>query len=412
MALRTSGRSCRPGTDLRAHLALGAALALCLVSPAEARRSKPGTVKVAAAPKAATTKVASRPADKPAAPALGPDPFAAEKAAPAAPKVLFEELLKTATPVRDLATLIEPLYARCDEKDDLPRRQCETMRGLLLARLRDRTFVATSDVAPELSPYDASAKEIDMEISGCLACASPPVVAGQPRYLTVRPPKQEGERVRAPALTNHQIAAATKVQADRFLERVAPRLTVQHIFRIGQPFGEAEKIDAKPDAKPDAKADPKAAALFGVSIVPVAHRVYDRCTGVVAASSNPVAGPAKVVADRSCPRRGAEELSQAELVQAERRAALPERLSSRQVEEVLQPLQEKVHECYVEYREPSGTARVALTLGGEGKLTGVVLQPPFDKAEIGICIRSQIKSATFPRFRGEPMRIDYAFQVN
>ena len=60
--------------------------------------------------------------------ALVSDPFAAvnEQKASAPPSVPFEDLLKQAVPVSDLATLIEPLYARCEDKDDLPRRQCDS----------------------------------------------------------------------------------------------------------------------------------------------------------------------------------------------------------------------------------------------------------------------------------------------
>ena len=50
-------------------------------------------------------------------------------------------------------------------------------------------------------------------------------------------------------------------------------------------------------------------------------------------------------------------------------------------------------------------------LGPEGKLTQVTLPPPFDKADIGLCLRSQIRSAVFPKFRGSPMKLDYVYQV-
>ena len=38
------------------------------------------------------------------------------------------------------------------------------------------------------------------------------------------------------------------------------------------------------------------------------------------------------------------------------------------------------------------------------QLTQVTLPPPFDKADIGLCLRSQIRSAVFPKFRGSPMK--------
>ncbi|MDW8283041.1 MAG: hypothetical protein RMK29_15095 [Myxococcales bacterium] len=319
----------------------------------------------------------------------------AKAAAPAASAASFEDLRARAVPATDLATLIEPLYGRCDEPEDLPRRQCEGIRSFLLQRLRNELFVAHADVAPDISPYDAGAKEIDIEVSGCLACTAPPVVAGEPRLLATRlPQRMVGSRPVGVPLATYQLPMETRVQADRFLERVGPRLQVEHVFRIAQPFPEAQGT-----------------SMRGVQIVPVAHRVYDRCTGKVVASSLP-SQAVPVQPDQRCPARGVDELSRAELALQAERAALPERLSPSQVEAALQPVQAKIHECYVEYQELSGTVRVQLVLSGEGKLTHIGLSPPFDKAAIGVCIRSQIKTATFPRFRGEPMRIEYAFQVH
>lgn len=392
-------------------------LALLLLAPplgALARaEAPPKAIKTAAAP-AAQPKAGPK-TDK-AAPAMD-DPFAAPKtdkaAEPEKPKVSYEELRKEATPVRDLATLIEPLYARCEDKDDLPRRQCEGVRDFLLARLRGRTFVTQAEITPEISPYDAVAKEIEMEISGCLTCVSPPQVAGEPRYLAVRPPPRVVAG-KAPGLpmASYQLPMDTKIRADRFLERVVPRLRVEVIFKVGQPFGEDPALGASAQGQsPGASAQAGAKGVRGVIVVPVGHRVYDRCTGQVAAAT-PRSGPVKVVADKTCPRRGAEELSEAELQAKAERAALPERLTPREVDLGLQPVQEKIHDCYVEFQELGGTVKVGLVIGGEGKITQMTLPPPYDKAPIGVCIRSQIRTAVFPKFRGEPMRVDYAFQVN
>lgn len=393
------------GTPLGAVASLG-------LARAEAPIPAPKAIKTAAAPKApaAQPKATAAPVE---------DPFAApknEKAAPAEPekpKVSYEALRKEATQVTDLATLIEPLYARCEDKDDLPRRQCEGARDFLLARLRSKTFVTQAEVTPEISPYDAVAKEIEMEISGCLTCVSPPRVAGEPRYLAVRPPTRvvAGKAPGVP-MASYQLPMETKVRADRFLERVVPRLRVEVIFKVGQPFGEEPAGPGQAQAQAQAAGQGQGAAkIRGVTVIPVGHRIYDRCTGQVTAST-PQSGPVKVAADKTCPRRGAEELSEAELQAKAERAALPERLTPREVDLGLQPVQEKIHDCYVEFQELGGTVKVGLVIGGEGKITQMTLPPPYDKAPIGVCMRSQIRTAVFPKFRGEPMRVDYAFQVN
>lgn len=373
----------------------------------------------AAAPGKAPAAAKGEPAKAKDAGGALPDAFANLPAAPtakvAAPSS-FDELLKEAVPVKDLATLIEPLYARCDDGDALLRRQCEGTRGYLLDYLKSHTFIADSDVQPETTPYDTVAKQVDMEVAGCVACKYPPTVAGEPRYVTTRPPQRVAEgRAIVQLVASHEISLPDRTGADRFVERVVPRLRVQHVFRFGTPYGETAAAPAKTASvagKAAAAPLSAVAAAKGVLIVPLGHRVFDRCTGQIAAASPEQAMPVRVTPDRSCPPKGSEELSQAELKRAEEFAALPERLLPHQIDQVLAPIQAKIHECYVEFGEPSGTAKVAVTIGGGGKLTAISLASPFDKADIGVCMRSQLKTAVFPKFRGAAMNVDYVYQVN
>jgi hypothetical protein len=371
--------------------------------------------KAAAAPAAPAAK--GEPAKAKDAGGALPDAFANVPAAPTAKVAApasFDELLKDAVPVKDLATLIEPLYAKCDDGDALIRRQCEGTRGYLLDYLKSHTFVADSDVQPETTPYDTVAKQVDMEVAGCVACKYPPTVAGEPRYVTTRPPQRIAEgRAIVQLVASHEISLPDRTGADRFVERVVPRLRVQHVFRFGSPYGEAAPVKtASVAGKAPAAPLAPAVATKGVQIVPLGHRVFDRCTGQIAAASPEQAMPVRVTPDRSCPPKGSEELSQAELKRAEEFAALPERLLPHQIDQVLAPIQAKIHECYVEFGEPSGTAKVAVTIGGAGKLTAISLAAPFDKADIGVCMRSQLKTAVFPKFRGGAMNVDYVYQVN
>ena len=372
----------------------------------------------AAAPGKAAAAAKGEPAKAKDAGGALPDAFANLPVAPTAKVAAptsFDELLKEAVPVKDLATLIEPLYAKCDDGDALLRRQCEGTRGYLLDYLKSHTFVADSDVQPETTPYDTVAKQVDMEVAGCVACKYPPTVAGEPRYVTTRPPQRVAEgRAIVQLVASHEISLPDRTGADRFVERVVPRLRVQHVFRFGTPYGETAAPAKTAGVVGKAAAAPLAAvaAAKGVLIVPLGHRVFDRCTGQIAAASPEQAMPVRVTPDRSCPPKGSEELSQAELKRAEEFAALPERLLPNQIDQVLAPIQAKIHECYVEFGEPSGTAKVAITIGGGGKLTAISLASPFDKADIGVCMRSQLKTAVFPKFRGAAMNVDYVYQVN
>ena len=212
-------------------------------TPAPAKAAAPAPAK-AAAPASAKTELGKAAAGKtgdkggalPDAFANLPTPAAATKsAAPAS----FDELLKDAVPVKDLATLIEPLYAKCDDSDALGRRQCEGTRGYLLDYLKSHTFVADADVQPDTTPYDAVAKQVDMEVPGCVACKYPPTVAGEPRFVTTRPPQRVVEgRAQVLPVASHEISLPDRTNADRFVERVVPRLRVQQVFRFGVPYGD------------------------------------------------------------------------------------------------------------------------------------------------------------------------------
>jgi hypothetical protein len=348
----------------------------------------------------AAAKAPAVSAPAPAAPAAGGAGAVPPAAAPA-PPASFDDLLKDALPAKDLSTLIEPLYARCDDSDDLRRRQCEGTRAYLLDYLHGHTFSAVSDVHPDTSPYDSAAKQVDMEVPGCLACTKLPRVAGELRYLVTHPPQRiVNGRAQVVPVASHEIELADRVHADRFVENVVPRLRTQHVIRIGAPFG-----DTPPSSG-------TGATVKGVLVTSLGHRVYDRCTGEVAAASPPSLSKVAVKPERSCPKSGTEQLSLAEQRHVDEIAALPEHLTPHQIDQVLAPVQAHVHECYVEFGEPSGTAKVQLTIGGEGKLTQIHMPAPFDKADIGLCLRAQLKSANFPKFRGEAMSIDYVYQVN
>lgn len=393
---------------------LGWSLPLLFATSAAFAGNKPAEPQPTKAPAKTAPAAAGKGAKAAPAPAATPAP-----AAPTAQS--FDELLKGAVPAKDLTTLLEPLYARCDEKDGLQKRQCEGEKTYLLDYLRGHSFVAEADVQPDTTPYDATAKQVDLEVPGCLACSEPLQIGGESRFVVLRPLQRvvNGKAVTTPMAT-HEIPLEDRVKADRFVERVAPRLRIQHVFRVASVFGEPVAPVAgqpAPTAAPAKGPVPVVAAgpaLKGIMLTGLGHRVYDRCTGEIHAAAPTSTGRVAVTPDprdAACPKKGSSDLSAAELKKAAEHAALPERLTPRQIDSVLAPVQSRIHECYMEFGEPSGVAKVAVTIGGEGKLTTISLPPPFDKADIGVCIRSQLKQTAFPRFRGQPMSIDYVYQV-
>jgi hypothetical protein len=351
--------------------------------PAEAK-GKPAEVKPAAGAK----------------PGEAPKPGAAPAAAApvvAAPKpATYEELLTSATSPQDLAVLLEPLFATCPKDSDLAFRQCETIKTWHLARIHSTRYTASADKAAlQSQPYDPSEKSLTLTIAGCLSCLKPPELAGSPRLVATRAPKGFAEG--APIgldLAFHEVPLPDAKKAEKFVEKVLPRLRVEYVFTVGEPF-DAGKGDK---------------ALHGVTIVPIAHRVYNQCTGEVLESQPASKQPKTIpVRDPTCP--AADAPTEEELAEQAEQAALPDTLTRDDIERAMAPAEAMVIECAAEF-ELKGVAKVSLVVSPDGTAK-FKIQPPFDTGEASLCLKQALKLAKFPKFKkGRVIPVDnYPFQM-
>jgi hypothetical protein len=305
----------------------------------------------------------------------------------------FEEALRGAEPVADLQQLIEPLFAECKKEDDLAVRQCVSVRDWMVDRMRERTYWAIGDEsAIEWSPYDATEKKQEFTVNGCLACGRPVIIEGKPHFVTTRVPKAiKSGRAIGLDVGFLDVAQPDEKAATEFKQVAQPRLRTQFVFKVGPVW--------------------KSGTFDGVTFVPIAYRIFDRCNGKVVASEPPTQGKiakeaVKLTKDASCP----EELTDEEK-HAKEYAALPIQLSPKQINAALTPVKDRVRDCYQEFQQ-AGTATVKLVVaGGDGKIQALTLAPPFDKGDTGLCIRAALKGTTFPKFKDEKMIITYPFQL-
>jgi hypothetical protein len=333
--------------------------------------------------------VAGKP--KKAAPApVAPAPAPAAPVAPSAPAVTydsFEAALGEATPVADLTRLFDPLFADCTRDDELQARQCTSIRDWLVERMKGEIFSAVGDdSALTWAPFDPSEKKLELDVQGCLACGKPLSIDGKQRFATTRVPKaiKAGHAVGLD-LGFHDVTMKDEKEAAAWQKKMEPRLRVQFVFRVGPVW--------------------KSGTFEGVTFVPVAHRVFDKCNGKVVASEPPSAKDALPIPDESCP----EELTP-EQEKARDRAALPLQLTTKQINAALAAARDKVHDCFTEF-EVAGTATIHLVVQGDGNIETLAILPPFDKTPTGYCIRSSLKGTQFPHFRGEKMIVNYPFQL-
>jgi hypothetical protein len=336
--------------------------------------------------------------------------IAAEKAAPApgpAKSRSFDELAEEAEPVADLASLIDPLFDTCDSSDGLLMRQCEGARSFLESKARGKTYITTGDAASvTVSPYDGKTRQIDVDVEGCISCLHPPKLSDGKggevsRFVTTKVPRsiKGGHAVGLDVGMIEMDLTPMPEQAARWRtqeKRLAARLRTQFVFRLGSAWSSG--------------------SFSGVSFTPIAYRVVDVCSGEVYGSSGGSSGGAsaggKIKApvalqpgdNLTCPAPG-QDLSPEEKAQREEIAKLPLRLSREATERGMAAVQDRVHDCHVEFEE-TGTVNLRLVIEGPtGKVKEAHVLAPFDKTPAGLCIRAALRDAKFERFRSDTQEV-------
>jgi hypothetical protein len=316
----------------------------------------------------------------------------------------FEQVLEDAEPVRDLSVLIEPLFDTCDASDPLAARQCRGARSFLEADVRGKTYVAVGDPAAlTLSPYDATTKSVDVEVQGCIACLHPPKLSdgkgGQiARFVTTKVPRAiKGGHALGLEVDSIEIDMTTPEAAKRWKKqekKLGARLRAQFVFRLGSLWSSG--------------------SFSGVSFSPLAYRVFDACSGeVFSESPEPADGklgrvttPVVLQAgdNLTCPAPG-EDMTPEEKAAKEELAHLPQQLSREEIEHGMSTVQERVHDCHVEFEE-SGTVNLRLVIEGPtGKVKEAQVLPPFDKTPAGLCVRAALREARFAHTKNETQEV-------
>lgn len=81
------------------------------------------------------------------------------------------------------------------------------------------------------------------------------------------------------------------------------------------------------------------------------------------------------------------------------------------VRKVLEGLQPKMRQCFKRF-QIAGTAEVSVIVAPTGKLTNSSLKGDFLGTPTGTCVLAQVKTASFPKFKGSPMSITFPFNLH
>src|SRR5690606_1540692 len=131
-------------------------------------------------------------------------------------------------------------------------------------------------------------KKLELEVHGCLACLRPLTLDPGPgkgsavqRFVTTRVPQSISAKQKKGVgldLAFHPVSLPDAKAAEAWRKKMAGRLKVQFVFRIGAPWasggrasGEAASTGAEPGGEGAAKP-----AFEGVTFIPIAHRVIDK----------------------------------------------------------------------------------------------------------------------------------------
>lgn len=89
---------------------------------------------------------------------------------------------------------------------------------------------------------------------------------------------------------------------------------------------------------------------------------------------------------------------------------LPDQLSFNQVRQGMSKVNGLVGSCYDKY-QVEGTASVKVVIKNDGTPSDVQIKGKFFGTDTGTCVVDAVKKATFAKFSGKPMTIQYTFQL-
>lgn len=305
-------------------------------------------------------------------------------AAPAHAAASFAARAHGARPIRaaaDLSALFWAPDARCRQRDDLRRRQCEGVREAETARIRTTTYKVAGDArAITAGDFDTRRGIVPVELHACVACAAPISFGGGPAYVVGGRPSRAGRSgVRGRVLATARRKFGSAKAAAAWKAQVLPRLRVDLLMRV----------PARPAWK--------RGRARGFSVVVVGYRVYDPCDGSILMSSPP-AQP--LAADKhAC---GASPPAAA----AAPGSKLPAQLTTDDITTALAPIRATVAACHKRYGG-SGAAVFRITIAGDGHVSAVRAGGEFAGTPVAACIAKAVRQVRFPKTRAARTAVSY-----
>lgn len=305
---------------------------------------------------------------------------------PSASADSFDTLADAAEPVHtaaNMAALFWSQQTRCDDNNDMARRQC---KGVKQAR---RTWVAAQtyllDVGPALEvSLNTDALSAEISLRSCLACEElGDLIVGKGTR------RVEGNAIKAPI-----VASLTKIfedlaSAEHWNKHIASRLRAQFLVRLPRSLSKFTVADRP-----------------GYTVEVVGYRLYDPCTGeVLAAAPESAQGPVNASACEAEP-----ELPKPEAPPAPKLPDHPDRLNTSQIKRAMSKVGADARRCFDAYGI-EGMATFELVIAANGTLRKSKQSGDFEGTPTGTCLDAAMELARFPKSKKKSTPITFPIML-
>jgi hypothetical protein len=332
-------------------------------------------------------------------------------AARAAEPASFEEAARNAASAPELDALVAPFLDDCAKaRREIDRARCRGMQTFVEGTLPGRTYATVIDSpnVVSVSAYDAAIKGYRVRLVGCLTCEKPLAgPGGQKRFVTLKvPDKHAGSFGTASKLTDSTVSFDTVPEARAWEAKVRPQLRAEFVF--------------KPTAREWSYRQHR-----GVAFVPVASRVFDRCTGEVIFSSprstakvpveEDVEGckpeaPAAVASSRSAKEGGETGASEGGR-NKEGLDGRPDKLGASEITQALKPANASLRACDTKFRTPGSVDLEFEVPGQGGPAQAVRAKGQLGGTEVARCLLDAVRTVKFPEFQRASQTFSFSVRL-
>ena len=277
--------------------------------------------------------------------------------------------------VRRIENVVWALTASCDDPhaDDTQHRQCKHVRDARAQELAGATLLVDGDAdAFDIGAWDGKKKSIALTLTSCIRCAGVDL-DGKSWVVTGGSKK----------LYDNARAFSDEATAKAWLKAVG-----------------------SPKVQLLVKVPPKAVEGKTVTLDIVGYRVYAPCDGTIIAS-NPQSGP--MPADKTACKpepRGAERPVEAVASDVPK----VEQLTPAMITDAMKPVVEAAQKCF-EKNGVAGTAKLKITVAGDGTVARYEQQGDFANTATGSCIDKAIDKARFPASQKPKTTISFPIKL-